>query len=86
MADTPVMTPVVCQKEPFGVSVEVGKKYFWCTCGLSATQPFCDGSHKGTSFKSVKFTADETKTIGLCGCKHTKNQPKCDGSHKNLVN
>ena len=76
--------PIVAQKSPYAVPVEAGKNYFWCSCGKSAKQPFCDGSHQGSSFTPVKYTATETKTAYFCGCKHTKNQPMCDGSHAKL--
>lgn len=67
---------------PFGVDVEAGKSYFWCACGQSSKQPFCDGSHKGTDYEPVKFTATETRKVFFCGCKSTASQPLCDGSHK----
>jgi CDGSH-type Zn-finger protein len=67
---------------PYGVDVESGKSYFWCSCGQSKKQPFCDGSHSGTSFAPVKYEATESKKVFFCGCKTTKNQPLCDGSHK----
>jgi CDGSH-type Zn-finger protein len=63
------------------VEVEQNKSYFWCSCGLSSKQPFCDGSHKNTEFSPVKFIADETKKMFFCTCKQTNNQPFCDGSH-----
>ena len=63
------------------VEVEKNKSYFWCSCGLSSKQPFCDGSHKHTEFSPVKFIADETKKMFFCTCKQTNNQPFCDGSH-----
>ncbi len=63
------------------VGVEKNKSYFWCSCGLSSKQPFCDGSHKNTEFSPVKFIADETKKMFFCTCKQTNNQPFCDGSH-----
>jgi len=70
------------QKSPHKINLEQGKTYFWCSCGLSDKQPFCDGSHKKEGkFKSVKFTATETKEVFFCGCKKTKNPPFCDGSH-----
>lgn len=77
-------TPHIAAKTPFAMPVEEGKNYFWCSCGQSKSQPFCDGSHKTTAFSPVKFTADVTKTAFLCGCKQTKNPPFCDGSHKAL--
>ena len=75
----------VAAKAPFAVQVEKGKDYFWCACGKSAGQPFCDGSHKGTGFAPMKFTAAETKTEYFCGCKQTNSPVMCDGSHKKLT-
>lgn len=69
---------------PIFIDLEAGKSYHWCTCGLSAKQPLCDGSHKGTDFKPMEFTADETKTRAICACKRTKNSPYCDGAHTKL--
>ena len=63
------------------VEIEKNKSYFWCSCGLSSKQPFCDGSHKNSEFSPVKFIADETKKMFFCTCKQTNNQPFCDGSH-----
>ena len=90
MSDAPKL-PIVAAKHPYAVEVEAGKTYSWCSCGLSAIQPFCDGAHKayknpdGTSImKSVKYTATETTTIYFCGCKQSVNAPLCDGTHKNL--
>lgn len=76
--------PQIAQTAPFKVELEEGKTYFWCSCGKSAKQPFCDGSHKGSTFIPVKFTAEATKTAFLCGCKHSEKQPFCDGAHKAL--
>lgn len=76
--------PVVAQKAPYPVAVEAGKSYYWCACGLSATQPFCDGSHKGTGLAPTPFKADASKTVYFCGCKATANAPMCDGSHSRL--
>ena len=76
--------PTIAQKGPYPVELEAGKSYSWCACGLSANQPFCDGSHRGSGFVPVKFEVAESKTMYLCGCKHTANQPFCDGSHKSL--
>ncbi|WP_394752432.1 CDGSH iron-sulfur domain-containing protein [Crenothrix sp.] len=74
--------PVRASDTPYTVDVEAGKSYFWCACGQSSKQPFCDGSHKTTDFTPVKYDAVESKTVYFCGCKATKNQPLCDGSHK----
>jgi len=76
--------PEIAAKQPFPVNVEAGKDYWWCACGKSNSQPFCDGSHKGSEFTPKKFSATESKTIYFCGCKQTKNHPMCDGSHKSL--
>jgi len=78
-----IMTkPVRASDTPFAVEVEEGKNYFWCSCGQSEKQPFCDGSHKGSEFSPVKFTATESTKMFFCGCKLTESQPMCDGSHK----
>ena len=76
--------PQIAQKGPYKVEVEAGKSYFWCACGRSANQPFCDGSHKGTGLSPVKYTAEETKRAFFCGCKHSAKAPLCDGAHKAL--
>ena len=73
--------PVRASDTPFAVNVEAGKSYWWCSCGKSKKQPFCDGSHAGSSFSPVKFDATENKTLYFCGCKATKKQPFCDGTH-----
>ena len=74
--------PNMPKKGPYKVTVEQGKIYFWCSCGLSIKQPFCDGSHKKENkFKSIKFEAVENKDIYLCGCKLTNKPPFCDGTH-----
>jgi CDGSH iron-sulfur domain-containing protein 3 len=67
--------------EPITVELESEKLYSWCTCGLSQKQPFCDGAHKGTEFRSLKFQVTEAGNYALCCCKKTKNPPYCDGSH-----
>jgi CDGSH-type Zn-finger protein len=79
-----MISPTIAQKAPFGVDVEAGKSYWWCACGRSARQPFCDGSHTGSQFSPVEFKADANGTVWFCGCKQTKGAPLCDGSHKSL--
>ena len=74
-------TPVRAADTPFAVDVEAGKSYWWCACGKSARQPFCDGAHKDTGITPVKFDATESKTVYFCGCKASAKQPLCDGSH-----
>ncbi len=76
--------PKIAQKSPYQVNLEAGKDYYWCACGQSKKQPFCDGSHKGSSFVPLKFTAEETATYNLCGCKMSDDKPFCDGSHNML--
>ncbi|MDP4031252.1 MAG: CDGSH iron-sulfur domain-containing protein [Pseudorhodobacter sp.] len=76
--------PHIAQTAPYKVELEAGKSYFWCACGKSANQPFCDGSHKGGPFTPVRFTVEVTKTAFLCGCKHSAKAPFCDGTHKTL--
>ena len=77
--------PATPQKNPYKVMIEKDKVYFWCACGLSQKQPFCDGSHKREGeFKSIKYIAEESKEIFFCGCKMTKHPPFCDGSHFKL--
>lgn len=75
--------PVIAQTKPYIVELEAGD-YWFCACGKSAKQPFCDGSHKGSGLSPKKFTVDEKRKVGLCGCKHSKNSPFCDGTHKAL--
>jgi CDGSH-type Zn-finger protein len=77
--------PTISQKDPYKIKVEKDKTYFWCACGLSQKQPFCDGSHrKEGKFKSLKYLAMESKEVFFCGCKTTNHQPLCDGSHSKL--
>jgi CDGSH-type Zn-finger protein len=76
--------PVIAQKAPIPVDVEAGKTYFWCACGRSKAQPFCDGSHKGTEFTPMAWTAPEAKRVFFCACKHSGGQPLCDGTHNKL--
>lgn len=76
--------PVVAQKSPYAVDVEAGKKYWWCSCGRSQKQPYCDGSHKDTGLTPLLYTADKTGKVYLCGCKSTAKKPFCDGTHGRL--
>ena len=75
---------VIFEKKAMPVEVEAGKTYYWCACGLSKNQPFCDGSHKGADISPVAYKAEATGKAFFCGCKHTKKEPLCDGSHKEL--
>jgi CDGSH iron-sulfur domain-containing protein 3 len=77
--------PAIGGVAPIAVEVEADKDYWWCACGKSANQPFCDGSHKGSAFSPVQFTAPETKKVFFCTCKRTSTMPLCDGSHKKLA-
>ena len=71
-------------KSPIAVDVTAGKDYWWCACGKSKTQPFCDGSHKGSEFSPLKYTATETKQLWFCVCKQTGNPPLCDSTHSKI--
>jgi len=75
----------VADNKPKAVTLKKGEDYFWCSCGKSANQPFCDGSHRGTDFVPKKFTAEADGDTHLCQCKATGNAPFCDGSHRGLV-
>jgi CDGSH iron-sulfur domain-containing protein 3 len=76
--------PVVASKTPYGVDVEGGKSYWWCACGKSQKQPFCDGSHKGGPFAPIEYRAAAAGKVWFCGCKHSHTAPLCDGTHKSL--
>ena len=76
--------PIPAQKAPYNVTVEEGKRYVWCACGRSKTQPFCDSSHRGTGLSPIPFVAEKTEEVWLCGCKSTGGKPFCDGTHNTL--
>jgi CDGSH iron-sulfur domain-containing protein 3 len=75
--------PVIAQKAPYALELEAGT-YKWCACGMSKTQPFCDGSHRGSEFSPLKFELTEKTKVWLCGCKLSEKKPFCDGTHKKL--
>ncbi len=75
--------PIIAQKHSYKLDMEPGT-YYWCACGRSSNQPFCDGSHKGTSFTPLKVEIEEARKVAWCGCKHSENKPFCDGKHRSL--
>ena len=75
--------PRIAQKAPYALDLAPGT-YWWCACGRSKTQPFCDGSHQGTEFTPVRIDIDSATSVALCGCKHSASKPYCDGIHKKL--
>ena len=76
--------PTIAQKSPISVVVEAGKSYWWCACGNSKKQPFCDGTHKGGPFSPMEYKAESSGTLWFCACKQTSSKPLCDGTHKAL--
>ena len=76
--------PEIGGRAPTPVEVEAGKTYWWCACGRSKTQPFCDGSHKVTPFTPIEFKAEKSEKTFFCTCKRSAKKPLCDGSHKRL--
>lgn len=84
MSEQATAKPIVAQKSPFAIDLEAGKTYWWCACGRSAKQPFCDGSHKGTGLSPMQYTAAGATKAWFCGCKASKKAPMCDGTHKTL--
>ncbi len=76
--------PISAQKAPYGVAVEAGREYWWCACGRSKSQPFCDGSHKGTGLSPQQYKAEKSQEVWFCGCKRTGGKPFCDGTHNRI--
>ena len=74
--------PYNAEKKSFKFDAELGKEYYWCACGLTKNEPFCDGSHKGTVFRPVKWVADEAGLTSFCLCRKTMDAPRCDNFHK----
>lgn len=74
----------IAQKGPYIVDVEAGKTYYWCQCGRSNKQPFCDGSHSETEFTPMEYKAEDTRAVLFCGCKRSGRKPVCDGSHSRI--
>ena len=76
--------PHMAQQGPYELGVQEGRPYLWCACGHSETQPFCNGTHRATSFLPLVHHSDKTETVYFCGCKRTKTPPFCDGTHNSL--
>jgi CDGSH-type Zn-finger protein len=76
--------PQIGGREPIAVEVQAGKVYWWCACGRSKSQPFCDGSHKVTTFEPIEYKAEKSGKVFFCTCKRSNKKPLCDGSHKKL--
>ena len=76
--------PEIGGRAQIAVDVEAGQVYWWCACGRSRNQPFCDGSHKTTSFTPIEYKAEKTGKVFFCICKRSNKKPLCDGSHKKL--
>jgi CDGSH iron-sulfur domain-containing protein 3 len=76
--------PVIGGRAPIAIEVKAGEEYWWCRCGRSSSQPFCDGSHQDTGFEPIAYIAPETRRVLFCTCKRSQTAPLCDGSHNKL--
>jgi len=76
--------PVIVKKGPYALELDPGE-YWWCACGRSQAQPFCDGAHQGTGLEPLPFTLSKHDKVWLCGCKHSATPPFCDGAHKQFI-
>jgi CDGSH-type Zn-finger protein len=76
--------PQIAAREPIPIEIKAGQSYWWCACGRSKNQPFCDGSHKGSEFSPKEFKVEADRTVYFCRCKHSGKAPLCDGTHKTL--
>jgi CDGSH-type Zn-finger protein len=79
-----MIKPRIAAREPVAVQLQAGKTIYWCACGLSKNQPYCDGSHKDTGFEPLAYTPEKSGEAWLCQCKRTGNAPLCDGTHNRL--
>ncbi len=84
MDTEPTTEPVIAQKGPFEAEIKGGETYYWCRCGRSGNQPFCDGSHKVTALTPIPYTPEKDETVYFCGCKNSGFKPFCDGTHESL--
>lgn len=76
--------PECPKKGPYAVELDAGT-YWWCACGRSKNQPFCDGAHQGTGFQPMEIKLEQPEKVWLCGCKRSGKKPMCDGAHKKLI-
>jgi CDGSH iron-sulfur domain-containing protein 3 len=82
--ETDMTDSIIAGRGPIAVDVEAGKTYYWCSCGRSTTQPFCNGAHQGSGFEPMSYVAQRSMKVYFCSCKRSAKAPLCDGSHKSL--